>query len=66
MSLKKLNKTGDGSAISLRLPADLLEKVKFIAEKNHLSVSDVLKLSISAGTLMVETKLGEINEPKAA
>lgn len=46
--------------------AELIEKLKKIAEVNGLSVNDVVNMSVAAGLPTVETKLREIHEPEPA
>jgi len=45
---------------------DIRAKLKVIATKNGLSLNDVGSMCLAAGVGMVEQKLREIHEPKAA
>lgn len=64
--MKKASGRTDSKTIPLqiRVGEDTREKMKFIAEKNGLSLNDIATMCLAAGLNRVASKLDEIGEPE--
>ena len=50
---KRSNKK-EGMVVPLRVPAEMGKRIKAIAQKNHLSEADIMRLAIERGFVAVE------------